>query len=75
VDCFGNCKTTLLSVDDHLNTRLAELPRYAYLKDVPDGESGVIVGSSGHGQNRFLEIVTQGGDASKSLNLEVGSLL
>lgn len=70
VDNFGNCKTTVpareagnapLAIGDAL------APRHARLKDVPDGALACVVGSSGLGQDRFLEIVVQGGDAAGRL--------
>jgi hypothetical protein len=50
-----------------LNTTFGVLPVYRRLKDVPDGELAVIVGSSGIADKRFLEIVVQGGSAARRL--------
>lgn len=81
VDNFGNCKTTILPHEiDHkigkkIETKAGELTCYDRLKDVPDGVMGLIVGSSGLREQRFLEIVVQGGSAAKELDLEVGSLI
>lgn len=68
VDNFGNCKTTLLANEvgqiKKLNKKFAQLKLYKQLKDVPDKKTAVVIGSSGIGQNRFLEIVRQGGKYS-----------
>ncbi len=80
VDCFGNVKTTLLSSEfESLRSsgkhrrgilRYKALPR---LSDVPDdGKPAWVVGSSGYGTNRFMELVVQGGSAAKKLRLKVG---
>lgn len=76
IDNFGNCKTTLL-VDDIKQgyqkfDKYNKLPYYARLKDVPDKVSAIIIGSSGFGKHRFLEVVSQGGSAAKILNISVG---
>lgn len=76
VDCFGNAKTTLLERDVLENETIVfneqPLTRYARLKDVPNGEAGLIVGSSGYSNDRFLEIVVQGTSAARIFNLRVG---
>ena len=79
VDNFGNCKTTLLKedldIDDEgfVNLKIGKIKFYEKLKDVPNGEPALIVGSSGLGENRFVEIVLQGKRADKSFNISVGS--
>lgn len=78
VDNFGNCKTTLLAEEVQGNTVTVAghtIKRYNDLKDIPDGELGVVVGSSATGERRFLEIMLQGGSAARALNLSVGSAL
>lgn len=55
-----------------LETKFGTLPVYRRLKDVPDGQLAVIVGSSGIGDKRFLEIVVQGGSAGKRLAEKTG---
>jgi hypothetical protein len=81
VDNFGNCKTTLFADDilfsagKRITTAVGELTCYNRLKDVPNGESGLIIGSSGYGENRFLEVVSQGQSAAKHFELKVGSPL
>lgn len=63
IDNFGNCKTTLTREDvahqEHLDTRFGSLPVIAQLRDVPDETDAVTVGSSGIGNTRFLELVSQ----------------
>lgn len=81
VDGFGNCKTTILPHEvKHapgkiLKTKIGNLRCYDRLKDVPDGKPGLIVGSSGFGLKRFLEVVVQGKSAAKKFGLNVGSEL
>ncbi len=77
VDNFGNCKTTLTNQDIEVETTktisfpFGELPFYSRLKDVPDNTPACVIGSSGINNIRFLEIVVQGGSASKSLNIGI----
>lgn len=79
VDNFGNCKTTFLPEEinfkpgEKITTKMGELVCYERLKDVPDGEAGLIIGSSGLGDRRFLEVVVQGGSAAKKFTLVVNS--
>lgn len=79
VDAFGNCKTTLLNQNfvpgSKLKTSVGELNFYAYLKDLPKGETAMYVGSSGIEDKRFMELATQmtSGSASKALGITVGT--
>lgn len=81
VDNFGNCKTTVLPdelaqfTDDEAFAGLASLELHARLKDVADGEAAFVVGSSGYGDARFVEVVIQGGDAASRFNLKTGKAL
>lgn len=85
IDCFGNAKTSILP--EELDLKIGQekilqinnqkiivkhLPR---LKDLPDNEVGLIVGSSGLNEKRFLEIMIQGGSAEKKLKLKTGDLI
>lgn len=75
IDGHGNCKTTLIAEEmseGSVTTRWGTLPRYQRLKDVPDGVTAIIEGSSGLGSRRFLEIVTQGGSVAQKLGIRVG---
>lgn len=79
VDNFGNIKTSLLPEDilfrsgGICTTAFGAFKMYDNLKDVPDAETAVVVGSSGMAGKRFVEIVTQGRSASEKLRLSVGS--
>lgn len=81
VDNFGNCKTTAWDKDlshkagSTLQTKWGAIMCYDRLKDVPNGESGIIVGSSGYRDHRFLEIVVQGKSAAAHFGIKVGDLL
>ncbi len=88
IDSFGNCKTTLLLEDIKLlnpidktygvrqvQTKFGTLSYFPSLKNVPNEEIAIIMGSSGLGEKRFLEIVAQdvNGSAQKKFNASVGS--
>ena len=83
IDCFGNAKTTLLpeDVDFSDGGKVAMMrgvntfPCYQRLADVPDQQAALVVGSSGIGNKRFLEIVVQGGSAAEYFGLEVGQVI
>ncbi len=81
VDNFGNCKTTILPTDiNHkdgriIKTTVGDIICYDHLKDVPNGESGLIIGSSGLGDKRFIELVVQGVSAAAYFNLKSGDSL
>lgn len=78
VDNFGNVKTAALVSDvgfvagRMLDTVFGEVRCYDRLKDVPHGETGLIVGSSGIGDKRFIEFVVQGKSAAKEYSIVVG---
>ena len=72
VDNFGNCKTTLF---DWEISPFKGLEYYPKLKDVPNEKVALITGSSGLGGQRFLEIVIQGGSASKHFDVASGDAL
>src|SRR5262249_28662208 len=71
IDNFGNCKTTILPEEvghkpgKKLKTKFGELMCYQHLKDLPNDASGLIIGSSGLRDKRFLEIVVQGKSAAE----------
>ncbi len=88
VDSFGNAKTTLLPRDiDFEEGKAVTLADgktatcHRRLADVPKNETALVVGSSGYGKNRFLEVVVQWQDdgfhgsdsAATRHNLDVGS--
>lgn len=81
VDNFGNCKTTLFADEagyapgKTLKTTIGDIACYEKLKDVPTEGTGIIVGSSGIGNRRFLEVVIRGKSASATYSLHSGSPL
>lgn len=77
-DCFGNCKTTFLPEEIEFDpdvskvlaingVNLMQLRCFAGLRNIPDGEMALTVGSSGLGNHRFVEIMKQGGSAAHDL--------
>ncbi len=79
IDNFGNVKTTLFVEDvagfkagEVVSTKVGELTCYDRLKDVPDEQKALILGSSGLGEKRFLEVVVQGVSAEKELSITSG---
>lgn len=81
IDNFGNCKTTLLPKDipgnmyNCVSITMREFTYYPQLKDVPDKCSALVMGSSGINNERFIEIVLQGGNAAKYFSLSSGDLI
>lgn len=81
IDNFGNLKTTALPEDigftlgAEIETALGTLRCYEHLAQVPTGELACVVGSSGYGSNRFIEIVAQGERAAALLDARIGQLL
>lgn len=78
VDVFGNAKLTAIEGElDELAKTVEvngeKIPFYERLKDVPNDELGVVVGSSGFKNKRFYEIVIQGASAAEKLSLTSGS--
>lgn len=81
IDNFGNSKTTLLredltiDSDNTVQTRFGKVKVYNRLKDVPNGETALIVGSSGIDEKRFVEFIVQGKPSAQVYHLQVGSRL
>jgi hypothetical protein len=84
VDSFGNVKTTILrnyfkNANWHtplkIKTNIGNFPYYERLKLVPDGVTALYTGSSGIGNQRFIEIATQDriGSVAKRYNLQIGT--
>lgn len=80
IDNFGNGKTTTLPEDigfeegEVRDTKQGKtITPYKRLADVPTGELGLIIGSSGYKQHRWLEVVKQKGSAADDLGLKVGT--
>jgi hypothetical protein len=78
VDNFGNCKTTILPEEigfEHgkkVQTKFGNITCYNRLKDVPDHETALIIGSSGFEDKRFVEFVMQGTSAAGKYSLKSG---
>lgn len=78
VDNFGNTVTTLLPEDigfevgKEVTTKLGAFKCYERMKDVPNGETGLIIGSWGIKQRRFVALIIQGKSAAKEYGLKPG---
>ena len=78
VDNFGNSKTTLLPEElafepgKKIKTKVGTFTCYNRLKDVPNGEAGMTIGSSGFRNKRFVEITVQGKSAAEKFGLYSG---
>jgi hypothetical protein len=81
IDSFGNCKTTMLPEDigfeagKGIDTSYGVIKCYERLKDVPNGETALIVGSSGYKMHRFVELIVQGKSAANHLGIEIGDVV
>jgi hypothetical protein len=81
VDNFGNLKTTAWAEDlghepgKTVITKFGEVVCYDRLKDVPNGQVGLTLGSSGLRGHRFVELVVQGQSAAEHFGAKVGDLL
>lgn len=79
IDNFGNCKTTLTrtSIDENseLKTRFGTLTFTEHLRDVPDNQPAVTVGSSGYEHTRWLELVIQRSPFASAYNVRLGDNL
>lgn len=80
IDNFGNTKTTLLASELDINegkvqTKFGLLPYYNRMKDVPNGETALITGSSGIESKRFVELIVQGEPFAKKYGVKVGDNL
>jgi hypothetical protein len=80
VDNFGNLKTTVLpeEVGFEPGKEIAfkgfgTLKCYSRLKDLPNGEAGLVIGSSGLKEKRLLEIMVQGSSAKEKFGAGVGT--
>jgi hypothetical protein len=83
---YANCKTTLTLKDVTINTadtsqgpygsiatkRFGTVPFFPSLALAPEGVPSIVVGSSGLGEDRFLEVVINGGSAGKHFDVSVG---
>ncbi|MEK7156014.1 MAG: SAM hydroxide adenosyltransferase [Patescibacteria group bacterium] len=71
---FGNCKTTVLAHERN-STRFSDVAFSRRLADVPSKNLSWVVGSSGYGNQRWLELVVNGESAAKKLDVRIGDLL
>src|SRR3989344_5526293 len=73
IDNFGNIKTTTLPADigfmpgRTVTVGGQSVGCYHRLSEVPDSQLGVIIGSSGFVDQRFVEVVVKGGSAAATL--------
>ena len=81
-DNFGNLKTTILPEQINFENgktisfeKYGEITCYNRLKDLPNNTLGLIIGSSGLKERRFLEIMYQGGSAKNQLKINIGDSL
>jgi hypothetical protein len=78
VDNFGNLKTTALPRDlewregEKVLIKKDQVVCYPRLSDVPDQSAGLVIGSSGYGDQRFVELVVKGDSAARRFGLNVG---
>ena len=81
VDNFGNTVTTVMPEDINfkpgkkIKTKYGELPCYDRLKDVPNNEPALIIGSWGIDNRRWVSLVIQGKSAAKEFGITSGSPL
>ena len=81
VDNFGNVKTSVLpqDIDFEAGTKRTvngkEVTCYERLKDVPSGEAGLIIGSSGIDDQRWLELVVNGVRGTDHFGVGIGDQL
>jgi len=81
IDNFGNTVTTVLpeeighSLGKKIKTKYGEFKCYDRMKDVPNGETALIIGSSGLDNDRFVSLIIQGKSAAKEYGIKSGSLL
>ncbi|MCR4264419.1 MAG: hypothetical protein NUV98_06920 [Candidatus Roizmanbacteria bacterium] len=81
VDNFGNTVTTLMPEDvsfkpgKKIKTKYGTLKCYDRLKDVPNNEPALIIGSWGIENRRWVSLVIQGKSAAKEFGITSGSPL
>lgn len=79
IDSFGNCKTTLTSedinTDTPIETHFGTFPYQAKLRDLADGQSALVRGSSGLGNTRLLELMTQRANFAGQYEAKIGDAI
>lgn len=79
IDNFGNCVTTLLPEEidfeagKEIETKYGTFKCFDRMKDVPNGEPALIIGSWGLEQRRWVSLIIQGKSAAKEFKLHPGS--
>lgn len=77
-DNFGNCVTSVLpeeighEVGKVISTPYGEITCYSRMKDVPNGEAALIVGSNGIDHQRLVVLTIQGKSAANTLGIFSG---
>lgn len=78
IDNFGNAVTTLLpdeidfEAGKKIQTRFGELICYNRLKDIPNGQPGLVIGSWGMNHRRFVCLEIQGKNAAAHYSIKTG---
>jgi hypothetical protein len=80
IDNFGNCKTTmtasaiskLKNENNEVETKIGKIKVYDWLHELPNDETGLIKGSSGLNQEKFMEVMVQGKSAADVYDLSIG---
>ncbi|HLB60922.1 MAG TPA: SAM hydroxide adenosyltransferase [Patescibacteria group bacterium] len=78
VDNFGNSVTTVMPEDiglkpgKKIKTKFGTLTCYDRLKDVPNNEGALIIGSWGIDNRRWVSLVIQGKSAAKEYGIKTG---
>jgi len=78
IDGFGNTLTTLLPEEvghkqgKKIKTRFGEITCYNRMKDTPNGETALIIGSNGIKNQRFVSLFIQGKSAAKEYGIKTG---
>jgi hypothetical protein len=76
IDNFGNCKTTLMTEDINQSgtteTHFGTLPYFEQLRNVPDGATGLVHGSSGINDTRFIELMAQRTSFARNHGVKIG---
>jgi hypothetical protein len=81
VDNFGNAVTTVMPEDitfkpgKKIQTKYGAMKCYDRLKDVPNNEPALTIGSWGIDNRRWVSLVIQGKSAAQEFGIQSGSLL
>src|SRR3972149_3761352 len=75
LDASAGKKGIVFAPGKNLKTKLGEFTCYERLKDVPNGQPALIIGSWGIRDQRFVALVVQGKSAQKEFGLKPGTPL